>query len=201
MEVNFVGGDRAPCITNAATAVWPESKRLLCWPHLKLSGLPKHKDKLNNPNFFEEAQTDILRMHESQNFHQFQFIQKLVINKWKKKKEDRLIDWFESQYLRPPHDKFFYTASGYPLIIPNQNPEERFNKSLKGGGFSKWEGGTQTLTVFCNDTIAEQLKNLSIDLGTEPIFLTAQGRPSRFVLQKAQALFYSDDRFSFFIYI
>ena len=74
LEPSFIGGDRAESITKAAKTVWPTATRLLCWPHIKLGGLTKNKEKLKNQNFFDEATLDILRMHEAQSFDQFHFI-------------------------------------------------------------------------------------------------------------------------------
>ena len=35
-EPAVVGSDRAPAISNAAVEVWPNTRCVLCWPHVYL---------------------------------------------------------------------------------------------------------------------------------------------------------------------
>jgi hypothetical protein len=43
---------------------------------------------------------------------------------WREKNENALAEWFEREYLTPPHNKFCYSASGIHGIMPNNNSIE-----------------------------------------------------------------------------
>ena len=112
-----------------------------------------------------------------------------------------LANWFETQYLVDPHNRFSYSASGIPGVQTNQNADESFNRILKSGTVCRWQGGRQSLTVYCRETIQEKLTNLTKSLGQLPITIIASYPISRFVLQKAQSIIYSQlSRYLIYLY-
>lgn len=109
-------------MTNAAKAVFPEAQRLLCYPHIALTALPRNRDKLKNQLLFTTAQNQITNiMQMARTFKQFELLSTTIISHWREQKEINLAEWFEREYLTDPHNKFCYSASGIHGITPNNN--------------------------------------------------------------------------------
>ena len=115
---------RAICLTNATNELFPNITRLLCYPHIALTALPRNRDKLSNKNYFDIASSHIQLMHNCRSYDQFLLIAYCVIEKWERNKEFALAEWFQLEYLTLPHDKFCYSAASVHGVCPNNNPIE-----------------------------------------------------------------------------
>ena len=186
LQAGYVCGDTNYPLTNAAKTVWPQSGRLLCWPHIKRQALKSNIGKLKNHDFFDTAQKDLDSIHMAQNNAQAEIIKDLIFKKWTSCGEETLRCWFEKEYNNKVHNSFHYSASGVPTAVTNNNSDESVNKVIQSE--SLMDGDKIPLCIFVKKNIRQLIKNMALSRGNTPIHVHAQGVIQREMLKKASIL-------------
>jgi hypothetical protein len=92
----------------------------LCWPHIALNCLPKHKDKLQKQDMFDTIKTHLTFLHSARSQAQFTLLAKGILNRWRMDGEGIFAEYFQNTYLTEPYNKWSTTVSENPGITANQ---------------------------------------------------------------------------------
>ena len=179
IKVDFkigVVSDRADAFCNAYSLVYPESLRAQCWPHVsfkfqhgniyndgsKKKPTQTYKDYLidqGNLNWLvSTARADVKLLHLCRSHQMFAPLWKVIKDAWIKYGEKDIARIFGKSYAdNARYSQFRYNTFNIPGVLPNDNPTERFNRSIKGTRFEK--GMIQVGRKF-NDTILEEFPKL-----------------------------------------
>ena len=124
--------DQAPAIEAAMLECWPEITTIKCYPHVVRNalsvawGLGKEG---------KDLVADLLQtMHLSRSKEEFATVASLACaDLLSAGAAKAAVEAFNKQNCQPPNNKWFITASGQPGTVPNQNPQESYNGTIKKG--------------------------------------------------------------------
>jgi hypothetical protein len=131
-----VGSDRSKAIVNAALEVWPDTRCVLCWPHvylyLKKGKFSKYMSAECTLELRERIEADIIALHQSRNQAMFDHLATVVAAVWEKEGEASFAAYFVRHYATGVWARWFYSASEMPGANANQNPlEARHSRQKK----------------------------------------------------------------------
>jgi hypothetical protein len=147
-NIHFRGGmisDHNPALVNALKKCFPGSVPLQCYSHIirkfKLSGTRKgnggylkHLSGNNKPSFLNQAYKDITNLHHCKTKSQFMCYADLMQTGWTAAGEQAMAETFLRGYVdNDDYNHWWYTASGLPGCVPDNNPLESHNLQSKGG--------------------------------------------------------------------
>ena len=147
-NIQFRGGiisDHAHALVNSLKAAFPESKTLQCYTHIVRKFMsPKsrkqngsylcHSKSKDSTWLYNQARRDINRLHRCKTKEQFVMYADLMEAAWTDKGEEAMFRTFASQYIdNEDFNRWWYTASGVPGHVPDNNPHECHNYQIKGG--------------------------------------------------------------------
>lgn len=135
-EPAVVGSDRAPAISNAAVEVWPNTRCVLCWPHvylyIKQGKFGKYMSPQCTPELRARIEADITSLHQARNQDMFDCLFTVMADVWADEGEGDFAAYFERHYASGIWSRWFYRASNMPGANANQNPvEARHNRQKK----------------------------------------------------------------------
>jgi hypothetical protein len=113
----------------------PDTAIAACYPHvLRLfETLQWVKRYMANVEYALKAKRHVQLLHRSRSQNQFKASFALVMQQWRKDGEGRLADHFTAVYgPLTEWGNWYYCAIGIAGLIPNNNPEETYNRRTKG---------------------------------------------------------------------
>ena len=124
--------DQAAAIEAAMLECWPDITTIKCYPHVVRNamsvawGLGKEGKDL----VADLVQT----MHLSRSAEEFATVASLACaDLIAAGAAKAAVEAFHKQNCQPPNNKWYIVASGQPGTVPNQNPQESYNGTLKKG--------------------------------------------------------------------
>jgi hypothetical protein len=161
-NMQFKGGiisDHAHALVNSLKAAFPESKTLQCYTHIARKFMSPKNRKQNGAYLshsvtkdsgwlYNQARRDINRLHRCKTREQFFMYADLMEAAWTDKGEVLMFRTFASQYIdNEDFHRWWYTASGVPGHVPDNNPHECHNHLVKGGvDFDGYAQGGRSMT-------------------------------------------------------
>ena len=181
----------------------------LCWTHIKMGALPKNRDKLTNPRFYDEAQDGLDCLQVARSVPQELILRDVLIKYWRSKGEGILADYVET-YIFKPNRYISVNASGVKNHNNSSQAEESGHRSYKRGYFG--QGGEKlilfayfpylifwlltgpvTIGTFCHCSIDNQLKDSCEQVENYPLIERCDGRINRSCLCRAFELVYQNE--------
>lgn len=147
VDIKFNGGvvsDRSNALVNACSYCFPDTPMLQCYTHIvrkfKAAGGREgnggyvHHLKSNDSIWLNKvAQQDVRQMHQCKTLEQFLLMWSLVRRAWESAGEVEMAKTFNASYVADPlFRNWYYTVSGIPGCVPDNNPVEAHNKLTKG---------------------------------------------------------------------
>ena len=147
VDIKFNGGmvsDRSNALVNACSYCFPDTPMLQCYTHIirkfKAAGEREGNGgyvqylKGNDSGWLNHvAQQDVRHLHKCKTLEQFLLMWSLVRQAWESAGEGEMARIFHESYIADPlFRKWYYTASGIPGCVPDNNPVEAHNKLTKG---------------------------------------------------------------------
>lgn len=120
--------------------------------------------------FHKQAQIDITDLHGCRSVQQFDALADLMLADWDASGEEVIGDYFKTEYLTHPFNRWSVTAGGIPTSNPNQNSIESYHKTNHYGLASEGNGDI-SLGVFLNKNIQIQLDYASYYLCDQVILI------------------------------
>lgn len=137
LNVRFGSLDHAACIANSYKEVWPDITLLDCYPHLTRKSHEKwillKPVETSSAYYQDNIKVNITQMHKTRTPAQFEAVSKLCLQRWRADGQHEYAAWFEKIYLTDTWTRW-YTTSGAPGVLPNQNPLESHNAVIKTCG-------------------------------------------------------------------
>ena len=124
--------DHAPGIRAGLLLAEPLIYHILCWPHVmrRVSGGQWGLGK----DGIATVRSYLRLIHLSRSVAEFGGLGALACSELRALGAvEETIQNFEKQYLQPPFDTWFISASGIPGVVPNQNAQESHNRVFGAG--------------------------------------------------------------------
>ncbi|KAK3241138.1 hypothetical protein CYMTET_49071 [Cymbomonas tetramitiformis] len=130
MDLSTCCSDKADAIKAAFATVWPNARWITCWPHISMKPR-KEWVKLvvsaDKTAVIEACDRSLHLLHKCRSTDQFGQLAKLVNYQLRNKfKEESLAHLVQSEYISPPYDVWYVTASGQILCDPSSQPIETY---------------------------------------------------------------------------
>lgn len=134
LDPAFAVCDRAPAILNAFKAVFPTIEVLTCWPHVDRKVSDKCKVLLADKERAASIKDNVQLLHECTTYPQFLRAASLFTALLRQDGEEAFAAWLQAEYIEQPWGTWYLGASQTPGVQPNNNPLERFNRTIKSDG-------------------------------------------------------------------
>ena len=147
VDIKFNGGmvsDRSNALVNACSYCFPDTPMLQCYTHI-IRKFKAAGERAGNGGYVQYlavndsgwlnhvAQQDVRHLHKCKTLEQFLLMWSLVRKAWESAGEGEMARIFHESYIADPlFRKWYYTASGIPGCVPDNNPVEAHNKLTKG---------------------------------------------------------------------
>ena len=136
LDAGTVCSDKSDSIRAAFIAVWPNATWITCWPHIALKPHKKwvkYMVSLDKTEVLNYITSTLTVLHLSRSTAQFDHVAKLFLKELMKKfkKETKLAQVLDAEYLSAPYNCWHVTASGEPGVLPSSQNIESYWKSTK----------------------------------------------------------------------
>jgi hypothetical protein len=193
LDPDVVGSDRARAIVNAASATWPETRSVLCWPHVSLylteGKFAKHMSGECTKEQRERMEADIIMLHQARSQEMFDFVAEFMFEVWVKEGESGFVVYFRRHYGSGIWSRWYYGASLVCGVPANQNSIETRHGTQKGVlGPSLLRACPRTMVETCAPRLLAAEGRSNAEPHKWPATLQVRPRLSATVAAKARGL-------------
>jgi len=136
LDPAVVGSDRAKAIVNAAAAVFPRARCVLCWPHVSRyiteGKFAKHMSGACTAEQRGRMEADIAMLHQCRSQDMFDFIAAFMFEVWTAEGEGVFVAYFRRHYATGVWSRWWYGAALEAGVPANQNALEIRHSKQKG---------------------------------------------------------------------